>query len=588
MAAILKPILTPLKAMGGAIKTISGALKTAITRVGEYIASLDLIPKNKTTTINTVTTGVPATATKVGAMDLFSIAGWTAIAAGAELTLAAVAALGTGGVLALKGLQHAAQDVSNYLQSMVAPQGLKDLINFFYTLQGHLTFGGGSKGPLGFLSDINLGPISSLGYIADSVLNAIIHISDAIKPVTDAFKGQWDTGGLNGVLGALKRIICACLGCSPGIVPALKTVQSTFNSVFGSVSGIVKSAADTIKSVFLKALSSIGSAWNNTTKSIHNLWTSLISTLKNGANTLKTDVELTWKDIQNSFNSAIKSIISAWNTMKHLIDMGVSGVIHISDSVIGAAYKGAKTLYNYIRNGVYGAIKIGTGALAQAYKDAKNIWDTISGWFSNTLHLNITGPGNGSGVISRVENDAMHVATALANAIHNPVGALENGAVWVAKHIFGPGQDIRGVPEHKSKIDNLKNVMSGFRYEGYANHQKSIGQVLKDKAGNCVDLTLAGMAVGNALGIPSSMKLGTWNGGGHAYGNFDGENLDFARKALDNTYSPPVSGPIGSNSTIAVHIHLEGSNIYNGNDFEETVKSGAEQGTIKILNKYFK
>ena len=580
MAAILKPILTPLKAMGGVIKTVSGALKTAIIKVGEYIASLDLIPKEKTTVINTVNTGEGAgegsSIAKLGLMDVLTLGGLQALAGGAELTTAAVLGLGTIGVAALEGLKHAAQDVSNYLQTMVAPQGLKDLINFFYTLQGHLTFGGGEKGPLGFLSDINLGPISSLGYIFDSVLNSIIHVGNAIKPVTDAFKGQWDTGGLNGVLSALKRIICALLGCSPGIVPALKTVQSTFNSVFGSLSGIVKSAADTIKSVFLKALSSIQGAWSNTTKSIHNLWASLISTLKNGANTLKMDVELTWRDIQNAFNTAVKGITNTWNTMKHLIDMGVSGVIHIGASAITNAYNGALRLYNYIRNGVTGAIRIGLGALRNAYDTARGYWNDIRGWFSNTLHLNISGPG-GSGVVGRVENDANRVINTLKKAYHNPVGTAIGAAEWVVTHA---GPNIRG-PDHKSKIDALKESFSGFRYERYANHQKSIGQVLKDKAGNCVDLTLAGMAVGNAIGIPSSMKLGTWDGGGHAYGNFDGENLDFARKALNNTYTPPIRGPGNSGGDINFEVNIKGD--VNGiEDYEDKL----EKATLKFLNKH--
>ncbi len=51
MAAILKPIITPLKAIGSAIQSVGGFVKTAIIKIGEYIASLDLIPKIKGTTI---------------------------------------------------------------------------------------------------------------------------------------------------------------------------------------------------------------------------------------------------------------------------------------------------------------------------------------------------------------------------------------------------------------------------------------------------------------------------------------------------------------------------------------------------------
>ena len=115
---------------------------------------------------------------------------------------------------------------------------------------------------------------------------------------------------------------------------------------------------------------------------------------------------------------------------------------------------------------------------------------------------------------------------------------------------------------HRSKIDLLKEKMAGFGYQDYANHKKSIGQVLKDKAGNCFDLTLAGIAVGNAIGLPSYMKLGTWNGGGHAYGNFDGENLDFARKALDNTYTPPPRGPGSQGNDSSKQIIVQ--NIFKG------------------------
>jgi hypothetical protein len=574
MAAILKPILTPLKAIGGAIKSITGVLKTAITKVAEYVAGLDLIPSNKTTTITTVTTGTPVTTAKVGITDLLSVSGWAAVAAGAELALTTVLALGTGGVLALKGLQHAAQDVSDYIQTMVAPQSLKDLINFFYTLQGHLTFGGGSKGPFAFLSNIPVGPLSTLGYLANSVWNAFTKISGAYNLVSGAFTKTWNTGGLNAVYALLKKMICALLGCSPGIVPALLTVQSTFNSVFGSVTGIVKSAADTIKSVFLKVLSAISGAWNNTTKTIHNLWATLINTLKNGANVLRTDVELVWKEIQNAFNTAIKGIINAWNTMKHLIDMGVSGVIHIGASAITNAWNGAVRLYNYVRNGVYGAIRIGLDALSNAYNYARNVWNAIRGWFSENLHLNISGPSNGGGVVSRVENDARNVANSLENAIHNPIGALENGAKWVLSHIGGPA---------KPGIDKLKSIMSGFKYEGYSGNQKSVSEVLADKAGNCVDLTTTSMALAGRMGIKSSMKFGPWNGGGHVWGNFEGQNLDFARKALDNTYSPPPRGPGNSGGDINFEVNIKG-NVNGIEDYEEEM----EKVTIKILNKYFR
>jgi len=372
----------------------------------------------------------------------------------------------------------------------------------------------------------------------------------------------------------------------------VKTVKSDFKGASSYIEGAwdntEKDLSNGVKNIekwFGSTWKDIQMGWNTLTKSIHNVWTSLISTLKNGANTLRTDVELTWKDIQNAFYSAVKGITNAWNTMKHLIDMGVSGVIHVGAGAISSAYSGALRLYNYVRNGVYGAIRIGTSALSNAYNYARNVWRAIEGWFSGVLHLNISGPGNGGGVISRIENDAMGVFNTLQS---NPtVKKIENGAKWVWNHIFGP-RKIRG-PDHKGKIDSLKETMSGFRYQDYANHKKSIGQVLKDKSGNCFDLTLAGMAVGNALGLPSSMKLGTWNGGGHAYGNFDGENLDFARKALDNTYSPPVSGPKRDfDKNINVNINFINSTVYSGDEFEETVKETAKKGTIEVLNKYLK
>ena len=692
MAAILKPIITPLKAIGSAIQSVGGFVKTAIIKIGEYIASLDLIPKIKATTIyqkvvtqggSPVTPTVPVTTKILSTVESAGIPlisglagaliGTQGMSIGSRLGAMGMSAIGSAsrGLLslggdvggnALMGANLPGNPISNLLNGQpLTDTGQLQIAggNLYNSIAGQFNpntsgsaasqvgvfnkdWGNAVGQANGFQNYLKGGVDSAKSYLGGALGNTQSWVGGALGNTGKALGGvgSWISGGLgsmfggvsaadgkskpsmmsdifgkNGLLdfsrfgvkwpkfklpdlsglwtsisgdasGAFETIEGAWNNTTKWFSNGVKTVESDFKGASSYIEGAwdntVKDLSNGVKNIekwFGLAWKDIQMGWNTLTKSIHNVWTSLISTLKNGANILKTDVEVAWKDIQNAFYSAVKGITNAWNTLKHLIDMGVSGVIHVGASAITNAYNGALRLYNYIRNGVTGAIRIGTGALYTVYNDAKRVWDSIRSWFSGVLHLNISGPGSGGGIISRIENDAMGVFNTIQS---NPVvQKLESGAKWVVSHILGPKKEVRGVVNHRSKIDLLKEKMAGFGYQDYANHKKSIGQVLKDKSGNCFDLTLAGMAVGNAIGLPSSMKLGTWNGGGHAYGNFDGENLDFARKALDNTYTPPPRGPGSNGRDINFEVNIKGD--VNGiEDYEDKL----EEATLKILNKH--
>ena len=201
-----------------------------------------------------------------------------------------------------------------------------------------------------------------------------------------------------------------------------------------------------------------------------------------------------------------------------------------------------------------GILHNGVNAIHTAYDDAKAIANAVS----NPVQT------------------ASNIGNSIVSAVTDPIGTAKKGYKWLKDHL-GPG-----ISRARGPIDMLKGAMAGMRYENYPGHKKSIAQVIKDGAANCVDLTITGMSMAGKLGLPSTMIAGTWNGGGHIWGEYGGQTLDFARKALDNTYVPPARGPNNESSSPIIVQNIFKGPVYGLPDFEDQV----EDKTIKALNKH--
>jgi len=167
--------------------------------------------------------------------------------------------------------------------------------------------------------------------------------------------------------------------------------------------------------------------------------------------------------------------------------------------------------------------------------------------------------------------------------LSNPISLVVSGAAGMnaaSSRAVSIGQNAAAKLQNSSgPINLLKTAMNGLGYQNYNGHQKTPAQVIADGCGNCVDLSLTAAALGSGMGIRSELMLGSWNGGGHAWGRYNGQQLDFSRKVLQNTYIPPARGPGGSNGA---YYDLRGATILDGPSFEKMI----EKTNNKMVRRY--
>ena len=124
--------------------------------------------------------------------------------------------------------------------------------------------------------------------IVRAIIDAFGQLGDFLGKVVNAAKTAWNAIGSFGValavLGpigivveALRRIVCILLGCSPGIVPALKRTQGVFNSVFGAIAGLVKGAVSSIVSILRTIITALTSISNKIKSIITKYLTAIIN-----------------------------------------------------------------------------------------------------------------------------------------------------------------------------------------------------------------------------------------------------------------------------------------------------------------------
>lgn len=83
-----------------------------------------------------------------------------------------------------------------------------------------------------------------------------------------------------GIYNALKPIVCILLGCSPGIVPALQTVQAMFSSVWNTIAGFIGGTIATIVST-IQSLVDVFMRFATGQTDLLTLVTTVVSTLWN-------------------------------------------------------------------------------------------------------------------------------------------------------------------------------------------------------------------------------------------------------------------------------------------------------------------
>lgn len=192
-------------------------------------------------------------------------------------------------------------------------------------------------------------------------------------------------------------------------------------------------------------------------------------------------------------------------------------------------------------------------------------WGSVAGWIQSHIGY-LTFPS--SGTISAWVQSAISKVTGGGPA--GPAGPIRRTA---HRGITAIAAGASGT------IAAVDGFMSGFGYDGYRGHQKSIAEVIASGSGNCVDLGLTAMAYGSSLGLDTSMEAGTWNGGAHVWTQIGGKTRDYARKAISGTYQPPAAGPgsIGGDTYIVIK-----GDVYDSDKFVKKVSKAMGISTKSI------
>ncbi len=135
----------------------------------------------------------------------------------------------------------------------------------------------------------------------------------------------------------------------------------------------------------------------------------------------------------------------------------------------------------------------------------------------------------------------------------------------------------KGPADHSSFISRA----SGFTYQGYTGSRKTISQTMDNMSGNCVDGTLAQVALASSFGIPAEMVMATWNGNPHVYGRINGVDRDIANHALTGNWSRPPAGPKNSDNAIPEGYVVVDGPVYNIKDLQKEI----EKITLKVLDR---
>ena len=232
-----------------------------------------------------------------------------------------------------------------------------------------------------------------------------------------------------------------------------------------------------------------------------------------------------WNGIRNGAISAFNGISGAWSGLKSYIGGGITGTVRAVQNTFSGVYSAAANLYNYVRNGATGLVRILSSGIS-------SVWSSVVGLY-NTVRQGATG---------------------VVTTIRNFIG-------------MGPAGPARGPA---GPLDDMS-----FRYESYGGAMKNAWTGANSMSGNCVDMT-EGLI--NKYG--GSMVEGTWNGGAHVWWKSPGgKEYDPARKAINNTFSPPPRGPSGGNGAAIV---INGD-VYGFDDFQKKVEQANNRLVVGVF-----
>ena len=196
--------------------------------------------------------------------------------------------------------------------------------------------------------------------IVRAIIDVFGQLGDFLGKVVNSAKSAWEAIGSFGValaiLGpvgliveALRRIVCILLGCSPGIVPALRQTQSVFTSVFGAIAGFIGGAVGNIVSILRTIISSLTGIFTRVASIVMTNLTRTISSVISWASTIVSK----GKSASSKF---LSSVVSYFSQLPNRVGNYIS-------STTGRIASGASSWVSNARSKASGVVTAVTGLL---------------------------------------------------------------------------------------------------------------------------------------------------------------------------------------------------------------------------------
>ena len=198
--------------------------------------------------------------------------------------------------------------------------------------------------------------------IVRAIIDVFGQLGDFLGKVVNSAKSAWEAIGSFGValaiLGpvgliveALRRIVCILLGCSPGIVPALRQTQAVFMSVFGAIAGFIGGAVGNIVSILRTIISSLTGIFTRVASIVMTNLTRTISSVISWASTIVSK----GKSASSKF---LSSVVSYFSQLPNRVGNYIS-------STTGRIASGASSWVSNARSKASGVVTAVTGQVSR-------------------------------------------------------------------------------------------------------------------------------------------------------------------------------------------------------------------------------
>ena len=212
------------------------------------------------------------------------------------------------------------------------------------------------------------------------------------------------------IVGVLRLIICALLGCSPGIVPALQTVQEVFTSVWEAIAGFIGGVISSIVSAIQPIINILSQIANFYLESFMYAWQTVImvfnivsmavnriinifSLFLSGQINLQTMLTMIWNTLTGMFASVFNTIISrvtsfASKMVTKALAMArqfVNNIITNVKQLPGKVYSALLTVVSKIRSAIQSWITAATSKVKDLISKITSPFSGVASSISSAL-----------------------------------------------------------------------------------------------------------------------------------------------------------------------------------------------------------